>query len=136
MNNSPTKLMKQGTVVISITGNIRASILGIDTCANQSVVGIEETKQFRHPYLYPYLCNQLNYYTAISTGNCQKHINKGTLEEALLLIPPEAILERFYKITLPIYTQIQANALESKQIIELRDWLLPMLMNGQATISE
>ena len=136
LHNSSTKLMKKGTSVVSITGNIRASILAIDTCANQSVVGIEETSQIKHPYLYPYLCNQLDYYTAMSTGNCQKHINKGMLEETLLLIPPKAILDRFYEISLPIYEKITENALESTKLSDLRDWLLPMLMNGQVTIAD
>ena len=42
LENSPSKLMSKNTTVISITGNIRASILALDACANQSVVGILE----------------------------------------------------------------------------------------------
>ena len=50
LENSATEYMKSGTVVVSITGNIRASILGIDSCANQSVVGIIENKTLRKEY--------------------------------------------------------------------------------------
>ena len=34
-----------------------------------------------------------------------------------------------------IYLQEQ-NKLENELLVNLRDWLLPMLMNGQATISD
>lgn len=134
--NSPTKLMPSGTVVISITGNIRASILAIDACTNQSVVGIIENENIKNVYLFPFMCNQLKYYVSISTGNCQKHINKGTIEDSLILVPSQIILNKFYKITIPIYNQISKNANQSKELINLRDWLLPMLMNGQATIED
>jgi type I restriction enzyme S subunit len=135
IDNSSTKLMPVNTVVVSITGNIRASILAIDTCANQSVVGILENKSMKSSYIYPTVCKLLNYYTAISTGNCQKHINKGTIEDSYILIPDGATLTQYYKTVHRIYETINNNALENKQLSNLRDWLLPMLMNGQATIS-
>lgn len=134
--NSPAKVMPVGTVVISITGNIRASILAIETCANQSVVGIIESDSIKNVYLYPLMCNQLKYYTSISTGNCQKHINKGTLEDSVILLPPQKILAEYYNSVIPLYNQIVQNAKESDKLIHLRDWLLPMLMNGQATIED
>ena len=36
----------------------------------------------------------------------------------------------------PWFTIISDNIRESQRLTALRDWLLPMLMNGQATISE
>ena len=35
-----------------------------------------------------------------------------------------------------IYNLINSNTKENVQLITLRDWLLPMLMNGQATIED
>ena len=136
LDNSATKLMKAGTVVVSITGNIRASILAFDACANQSVVGIEENELLQKEYLYPYVFNQLKYFTAISTGNCQKHINKGTLEDSFILIPPSDVLHAYYDKVQPIYSQIISLAKENQELISLRNHLLPMLMNGQVTIED
>lgn len=135
MDNSPAKLMRKNTTVVSITGNIRASILAIDACANQSVVGIFETEIFKSPFIYQNMLRLLSYYTSISTGNCQKHISKGTIEESLVCIPDNTILKKYYNLSEPIYKPMHETALENQHLITLRDWLLPMLINGQATIN-
>ena len=50
INNSATKLMPKNTTLVSITGNIRATITAIDTCANQSVVGVHESDLIHASY--------------------------------------------------------------------------------------
>lgn len=136
LENSPTKLMRKNTTVISITGNIRASILALDACANQSVVGILENEIFKSPFIYQNMLRLLKHYTSISTGNCQKHISKGAIEESLVCIPDSIVLKQYYSLSEPIYKQMHEIALENQHLTELRDWLLPMLMNGQVTIKD
>lgn len=136
LENSPTKLMSKNTTVISITGNIRASILALDACANQSVVGILENEIFKSPFIYQNMLRLLKHYTSISTGNCQKHISKGAIEESLVCIPDNIVLKQYYSLSEPIYKQMHEIALENQHLTELRDWLLPMLMNGQVTIKD
>lgn len=134
IDNSATKLMPAGTTVVSITGNIRASVLGIDSCANQSVVGIYETDLVKQSYIYPLICKLLDQYRTISTGNCQMHINKETIADTAIVLPPEKILNAYNAICASIYKKIQLTALQNKELTSLRDFLLPLLMNGQATI--
>lgn len=135
IDNSATKLMPKRTTVISITGNIRASILGIDTCANQSVVGVFESGTLKCQYLYPIITGMLTSYKAVSTGNCQTHINKGTVEDTKIVIPTDAVLEAYYAKSEPIYKMIFSNALQSKDLTEFRDFLLSLLMNGQVHVA-
>lgn len=130
-NNSATKLMKTGTTIVSITGNIRASFLAIDSCANQSVVGIEENDIFKVNYLYPFINNLVNYFEKSSTGNCQKHINKGAIENSYILVPPYEILSLYNKCTEKLYRQIANASLFNKELIELKNRILPLLINGQ-----
>ena len=46
----------------------------------------------------------------------------------------EIELKTFNSIAMPAYTTISSNQRENRALIALRDLLLPMLMNGQATI--
>lgn len=131
LKNSATKLMKKGTVVISITGNIRVSILAIDSCANQSVVGIEENNTFETSYLYPCVKNLIELYVKASTGNCQKHINKGMIENSYLLIPPCDVLRKYNEYTRPLYDRIIDISLFNEKLRQLKQVLLPLLINGQ-----
>lgn len=136
IDNSSTKLMPAGTTIVSITGNIRTSYLAIDTCANQSVVGILENGIFKYPFIHQYLSRLIAKFTIISTGNCQQHINKGTIEDALVVIPDESTLNKYYEVVSPLYEMVTNLSLENEKLIHLRNWLLPMLMNGQATITD
>ena len=64
-------------------------------------------------------------------GTGLKHLQKPLLKERAIYIPTETELERFNSIVQPCFTKISANARESRRLAELRDWLLPILMNGQ-----
>ncbi|NOZ45167.1 MAG: restriction endonuclease subunit S [Chlorobi bacterium] len=50
--------------------------------------------------------------------------------------PKADIVKRYYDFAKPIHAKKQKNLLENQQLTELRDWLLPMLMNGQVTVNE
>ncbi|MCF6319393.1 MAG: restriction endonuclease subunit S [Proteobacteria bacterium] len=51
-------------------------------------------------------------------------------------LPDSTVVEKFYKFTKTIHSKKQYNLLENKKLIKLRDWLLPMLMNGQVTVKQ
>ena len=58
------------------------------------------------------------------------------LKESQIIVPTFAVSSQFEKITNSLYSQIKNNVFETIKLEELRDWLLPMLMNGQVTVSE
>ncbi|SNQ42835.1 restriction endonuclease subunit S [Cellulophaga lytica] len=53
-----------------------------------------------------------------------------------VVIPDSKIMEQFYDKAKSIHAQIQTNLRQNQKLSELRDWLLPMLMNGQVTVGE
>lgn len=54
----------------------------------------------------------------------------------LLEKPPKELMQVFYQKANPIHKQIQKNLKQNQQLTSLRDWLLPMLMNGQVSVTE
>ena len=134
IKESSTSLMPKGTCLLSITRHLRPSILAVDACANQSVVGIFENQKFKNSFLYPYLKNETPRYMSLRTGAQQPHINKGIVEESNILNPPDSILNNYYSLVNSYYSRIINNTFQNHQLLELRDWLLPMLMNGQVTV--
>jgi len=136
INNSATSLMPKGTSVLSITRHLRPSILAVDACANQSVVGIYESEELKCSYLYPYLKNEISRLMSLRTGAQQPHINKGIVDDSPIVSPSHKVLEAYYKKVNSTYEQIDNLAFQNKELIKLRDWLLPMLMNGQVTVKD
>lgn len=51
-----------------------------------------------------------------------------------IVAPDETVLQKFHEIVSPIFDKIQQYNIENDELAKLRDWLLPMLMNGQATV--
>ena len=69
-------------------------------------------------------------------GTGLKHLQKPALKNRPMYIPEKDELEVFNHSAIPWLTLVSDNIRESKRLTALRDWLLPMLMNGQATISD
>lgn len=69
-------------------------------------------------------------------GTGLKHLQKPLLKDRPIYIPELSELNEFNNDIMPWLTMISDNIRESEELVSLRDWLLPMLMNGQATISD
>lgn len=72
----------------------------------------------------------------LAHGATQEAVNNDDLAGVNIIVPSDAVLHAYHEITQPIYAQISKNICENQELVKLRDWLLPMLMNGQATIGD
>ncbi|BCN92771.1 hypothetical protein THMIRHAM_05560 [Thiomicrorhabdus immobilis] len=70
------------------------------------------------------------------TGNTFANMNKGDFSDIKVLSPSTQELQSFHEIVQPIFQKIKKCSLENFELQQLRDWLLPMLMNGQVTIKQ
>ena len=87
-------------------------------------------------YLYMYYSSSIGQQQikSISSGSIQVKFNKTSFREMPIMIPDESVLSIFdsqYAIINKLKIKIW---LENRELINLRDSLLPMLMNGQVTI--
>lgn len=136
LNNSSTSILPKKTIVLAITGATlgQFSILEIESCANQSVVGIKQNDLISYQYIYNTIFYNINNIINNQTGGAQQHINKGIIEKTKILIPINNILEKFNNITENIYESIAINCFENLKLSTLRDTLLPKLMSGEIRV--
>ncbi len=71
----------------------------------------------------------------LAHGATQEAVNNDDLAGVHIIIPKDTVLRAYHEATQAIYAQISNNICENQEHVKLRDWLLPMLINGQATIS-
>ena len=106
---------------------------------NESVFSIRCNKATVTPeYLYMHLQSEafVKESTAYSTGSVFKGIRINTLLDSRMLLPSMQVVKKFSQQAKPLlFLQYKLNK-ETQALAQLRDWLLPMLMNGQATISD
>ena len=72
----------------------------------------------------------------LAHGATQEAVNNDDLAGVHIIIPEDTVLRAYHEATQAIYAQISKNICENQELVKLRDWLLPMLMNGQATIND
>ncbi len=72
-----------------------------------------------------------------SGGTILKNVNQATLNNLEIVLPKsEGIINKFNELIEPIFSKINLIQKENKKLTELKDWLLPMLINGQVSVSE
>lgn len=137
LSKSATKLLPAKTTVIAITGATlgQVSLLEIDSCANQSVVGIIPNDNLPYEYIYPFIKQNIHELISHQTGGAQQHINKQNVEALSITIPSDAIIEQYREITTGLYAMIANNCFENEHLAEIRDSLLPKLMSGEIDVS-
>lgn len=135
LEKSATVLAPKGSVTLSITRHLRPSILCIDACINQSVVAILENDKVSKEYIYPLLNRDIPRLMSLRTGAQQPHINKETVEAINVVLPPANIMGAYINIAESIYNAIFNNAKKVEELTKQRDELLPLLMNGQASVN-
>ncbi len=71
-----------------------------------------------------------------ATGSAQPHVYPSDIKVLNYVIPSISLINSFEKLVIPMNTRIANNIKQNQQLSELRDWLLPMLMNGQITVKD
>lgn len=72
----------------------------------------------------------------LAHGATQEAVNNDDLSEIALIVPPESVIKLYHERTRAIYSQISKNICENRELVRLRDWLLPMLMSGQVILTD
>ena len=91
------------------------------------------------PYVYFWhalLKRHQNNIYKIQTGSAQPHIYPSHIASLPVCDLDFGKVADYTERVTPLFKLISKNYKESNQLRALRDWLLPMLMNGQATISD
>lgn len=136
LKKSSTVLLPKKTTVIAITGATlgQVSLLEIDSCANQSVIGIIGNDSKFSEYIYLLINYSIMNIISMQTGGAQQHINKNNVESFKVLVPNKVIIEKFHEIVKPLFEKISLNCFENKNLKNLNTTLLPELLNGTVNV--
>lgn len=89
-------------------------------------------------FCYQYLKQshiQKNFWN-IATGSTIKNLSLKSLNDLKLSYPNVDLILKFNELINPLDGKRENIFKENKKLIELRNWLLPMLMNGQVTVKD
>ena len=136
LKGSSTKLFSKHTVFITARGSVgRLVLAGVDMAMNQSCYALRAKTGISHVFLF-FLAKELIHHLHVkSSGSVFDSIVSNDIELTKLAIPKGEVIEMFAAVVEPAFEKIANNTKENQQLAQLRDWLLPLLMNGQVTVA-
>ena len=136
LNNSSAKLFPSGTILVAMYGATagKVSFLTFEASTNQAICAII-LKDIRMRYYLKNVIEDLyQYLVKLSTGSARDNLSQDMIKNIKVVIPSNDILDRYYDFSNNIIKEITKKQQENEQLTQLRDWLLPMLMNGQVKV--
>jgi len=134
--NSSAKLFSEKTILVALYGATagKVSLLLIPACTNQAICAVIPQSQYFIYYLKFAISDLYKYMIILSTGSARDNLSQDLIKDLKFLIPQNQLLGTFENVITPIINKISNNIKQNQQLSSLRDWLLPMLMNGQVKV--
>ncbi|RIK54201.1 MAG: restriction endonuclease [Chloroflexi bacterium] len=130
-------IMPKGTILLSSRAPIGyMAIAREEVTTNQGFKSFVPDKGYSIPFIYYTVKNAIPTIINHSSGSTFKEVSTSVLKSISICLPPVSIAEKYKEAVDAIFERQNKLELESQTLTELRDWLLPLLMNGQATIHE
>jgi type I restriction enzyme S subunit len=101
---------------------------------SQSCYAVQGKEGISSEFVYFYVDELVHYIKSKASGSIFKALVTNDFKFTPMTIPPTELIVQFTKLAKPTFEKLLLNKVENNQLIELRDWLLPMLMNGQVTV--
>ncbi|EAW1058418.1 restriction endonuclease subunit S [Salmonella enterica] len=132
---SPARMAKKGDILLSVRAPVGdMNIANADCCIGRGLAALN-SKSHSDGFLF-YV---MKYFKQIfdrrnAEGTTFGSMTKDDLHSLQVVCPEPGLLKRYDDIVSEYNKMIFTRSLENQDLIKLRDWLLPLLMNGQITV--
>ena len=132
LDRCSSDLFEKGTVFITARGSVgKISIAGRPMAMNQSCYALAPKIAANYPYVFLHGKTLIHHLKVKSSGSTFNSIVTNDIEWTQLISPNPEVISAFCKVVMPLFDRIEAAQRENHELAQLRDWLLPLLMNGQ-----
>jgi type I restriction modification DNA specificity domain protein len=135
LKDASLKLYPEGTVLMSSRAPVGyLAIATKELTTNQGFKSFIPDKKYDKNYIYYTLQNCLKVIEQNASGSTFKEISATVLKDITIIQPNLDIVKKFEEKVSSINSYIKVKEEQNQELIQLRDWLLPMLMNGQVKV--
>lgn len=132
--------IKRNDIIIARSGTPGATRLILKPADNVIFCGFIiccTPEASNHRMFLAHFLKQLEGTNATQTGgSILQNVSQDTLKSLYVAVPNDEVIDSFNEKILPMIEMMQHAIDENSELTKLRDWLLPMLMNGQAVVSD
>lgn len=131
----PSRLAKIGDILLSVRAPVGTlNIADNDCCIGRGLAALNSKDNANSFLFYVMLYFKQIFDRRNTSGTTFGSITKDDLFSLKLVYPTSDVLNDYDSKVADFNSKIFNNHQQNKELIQLRDWLLPMLMNGQATV--
>ena len=80
--------------------------------------------------------SNINRLTTVASGAAYPAVNPEVAAAQSIALPDAELIQQFHQTTASFFNLIERHRAQNQELTALRDWLLPMLMNGQVRVTE
>ena len=132
---APTRFAQKGDILLSVRAPVGDLNFAMeDCCIGRGLAALNSKLGSQMHLFYTLTGFQQIFKVMDGNGTTFGSITKDILFGMAVVIPSDEILKCFDKMVKPIELKIEKCEEEIRELTKLRDWLLPMLMNGQARV--
>jgi len=137
-NSQVSKYLYPGDICISCIGTIGViGIVAVECQTNQQINSIASIQHYNRYFLLNALKKYFEFNGSFAKqGAVLVNMNKGEFAAIKILDSPKKLKMLYLQNVSPLYSKIENSLKQNQELTQLRDWLLPMLMNGQVTVGE
>lgn len=122
-------------VLIAGNGNFNVKLYDGKFNAYQRTYVLIPKNEKYYTIIYMAVKDRIDSFSKGSRGSIVKFITKGDIENIQIALPGDEGIDIF-TILNSITEKVEKGLAENQKLTELRNWLLPMLMNGQVKVKE
>ncbi|WP_144892054.1 restriction endonuclease subunit S [Flavobacterium tiangeerense] len=132
---SPTRFAKQADILLSVRAPVGTLNISKEDCCIGRGLACMNSKNNAITYLFGVMVNlKQTFDRRNASGTTFGSITKDDLFSLPVIIPNEKTVRAFQNLVFPSFEKQNKIELENIELASLRDWLLPMLMNGQVSV--
>lgn len=133
----PTRFAKIGDILLSVRAPVGTMNIANNNCCIGRGLAALNSKDNCISYLFGVMTNLKQIFDRRNTdGTTFGSITKDDLYSLKVVRPTKPILESYNQLMNPSFLLQNELEGENQKLTELRDWLLPMLINGQVRVSD
>jgi len=131
----PTRYAKEGDILLSVRAPVGTLNIAKENCCIGRGLAALNSKDNCIAYIFGVMVNLKQIFDRRNVdGTTFGSITKDDLFSLTVVKPDKGTLNKYHQIINPAFEKQNKIELENQTLSELRDWLLPMLMNGQVQI--
>ncbi len=135
LKGSSAKLMPKGTVLFSSRAPIGyIAVADKEVSTNQGFKSIIPKSEYGTEFTYQVLKNKTEMIISRASGSTFKEISGSGLKSIELVLPKRVVVHEFNEIAGSLSKKIKVCEAEIRNLIKLRDTLLPKLMSGEIRV--